>query len=80
MIPADHKRALMTEHTSRQNKLWLVSGWMDRYPWFIEWKWQGEPMRSRLLFRFGPDESFVAARSFDEDVVPTFKFGKETTT
>jgi hypothetical protein len=30
-----------------------------------------------MLFQFGPDEPWVEAKSFDEDVMPTFKFGKD---
>lgn len=65
----------MSSDTSRQNKLWLVAAWAER--WFIEWKWQGVPMRSRLAFRFSDESGFTEAQSFDEDIVPTFKFGIE---
>lgn len=83
-IPEAHRRLLMSDDTSRQNKIWLAEGWRHFRGWFIEWRWAGDPpahgsqvMRSRLQFRFGPDEEFVSARSFDEDVVPTFEFDKE---
>lgn len=72
MIPADRRHALMSTDTSRQNKLWLATAWAHAYGWFIEWRWAGHPMRSRLLFRFAPDDAFQPAASFDEDIVPTF--------
>lgn len=81
-LPSTHRHLLMTEETSRQNKLWLAAGWQFQ-GWFVEWRWAGDGpkknglMRSRLQFRFAPEEKFVDARSFDEDVMPTFKFGKE---
>lgn len=34
-------------------------------------------MRSRMAFRFEEGAPLVDAQSFDEDVVPTFKFGSE---
>jgi hypothetical protein len=74
-IPTTHRRALMSSDTSRQNKLWLVTAWHER--WFMEWRWQGEPMRSRMAFRFEPSAAFAEAQSFDEDVVPTLKFGSD---
>lgn len=77
MTLSDARRALLSKETSRQNKIWLAIAWkhFDGLP--LEWKWRGEYMRSRLCFRFGPDEPFVDAKSYDEDVVPTLKFGKE---
>jgi hypothetical protein len=76
VIPATHRHALMSSDTSRQNKLWLAIAWAGAYAWFIEWKWAGRYMRSRLCFRFAPNEAFRPAESFDEDVVPTFEFGE----
>lgn len=76
-IPPGARRALLSKETSRQNKIWLAQTWKQIDGCFIEWKWRGEFMRSRLCFRFGPEEVFVDAKSYDEDVVPTLKFGKE---
>lgn len=67
----------MTEDTSRPNKLWLAISWRHAYGWHIEWRWKADPFRSRLMFQFGPDEPFQPAKSFDEDVVPRLKSGKE---
>jgi hypothetical protein len=75
MIPSTNRNALMSSDTSRQNKLWLATAWAHAYPWFLEWKWAGRYMRSRLLFRFAPGDEFQRAESFDEDIVPTFEFG-----
>ncbi len=76
-ITPARRRALLSSETSRQNKLWLATAWQQCDGIFIEWRWRGEYMNSRLCFRFGPDEAFVDAKSYDEDVVPTLKFGKE---
>lgn len=76
-ITPQAKRALLSKDTSRQNKLWLVAGWTHFHGWFIEYKWKGVLGNSRLLFRFSENENFTEAESFDEDVLPTFKFGKE---
>lgn len=76
-IPKAHIQALMSSDTSRLNKIHLAIGWAHFNDWFIDWKWAGTPMQSRLMFRFAPEDNFVAAKSFDEDIVPTLKFGKE---
>lgn len=76
-IPQSARQVLMSDTTSRLNKIHLAIGWEHFNGWFIEWKWQGQELNSRLLFRFGPDEPFVAAKSFDEDILPNYKFGKE---
>lgn len=78
-IPEEAKKLLLTELISRLNKIHLAIGWAHFKGWFIEWKWQGEQFKSRLMFRFSPDEEFVAAKSFDEDLLPTYKFNKEKT-
>lgn len=72
------RRLILSKETSRQNKLWLMTCWRDLEGVAVEWKWRGEYMRSRLCFQFGPDEAFIEAKSYDEDVVPGLKFGKET--
>jgi hypothetical protein len=76
-LPKDKRQLLVGKHTSRQNKLWIIADWKYFQPWYVEYKWAGEPMRSRMLFQFGPNEPWVEAKSFDEDVMPTFKFGKD---
>ena len=74
--PQSHIKVLLSADTSRLNKIHLAIGWAYFRGWYIEWKWQGAPLRSRLLFRFHPEDIFVAAKSFDEDVLPTFNDGK----
>ena len=68
------RQSLLGTDTSRQNKLWLALCWVNDHDWYIKTKWEGEPMRSRLMFQFEPSGPFVRAKSFDEDIVPTFKF------
>lgn len=77
MIPSTHKTALLSKFTSRQNKLWLAIGWIHRARWFLEYRWAGAYMRSRMQFRFEPAGEWYTADSYDEDIVPTLKFGKE---
>ncbi len=59
----DLRFALLSDTTSRMNKIWLAinNG--------AEWRWQGQPRRSRLEFLV--DGQWKQARSFDEDIVPT---------
>ncbi len=78
MMPIAKRQALLSKYTSRQNKLWLVTAWKYFCPWYVEWKWAGDPFRSRMLFQFSPDGKWVEAQSFEEDLMSTYKFGKET--
>jgi hypothetical protein len=73
LLPKEFQRSLMSDGTSRHNKLWLLTGWKAVGYWF-EWKWQGEPGRSRMMFSFEPGQPFKAARSFEEDVLPMLKW------
>jgi hypothetical protein len=76
-IPDSARKALLSKDSSRQNKLWLITGWQYFKPWYIDWKWAGAPYNSRILFRFEPDGEWIKAESFDEDVLPLYKFSKE---
>lgn len=67
------RQALLGKQTSRHNKFWLVAEY-KRQGLFVEWKWAGAAWKSRLLFRFGPEENFVPSKSYEEDVVPTLKW------
>jgi hypothetical protein len=73
MIPDAHRKALLSSDTSRLNKIHLAIGWAHFHRWFIEYRWKGAFLRSRLEFRFAPEESFVQAKSFDEDVLPQYE-------
>ncbi len=66
------RQRLLTTETSRQNKIWLAitlvaDGFM------LNWRWQGEPRRSRLQFQFCSMGFWHTAGSFDEDILPTYK-------
>ena len=76
-IPIKYRQAILGEYSSRQNKIWLATTWKRFKPWYIEWKWAGEPYRSRMLFQFDLNGPWVEAKSFDEDILPKYKFGKE---
>ena len=77
MITTEAKAALLGKYTSLLNKMHLVIGWTYFKKWYIEWRWMGEPYNSRMQFRFGPEEEWVIAKSFEEDMLPKFKYGKE---
>jgi hypothetical protein len=77
-IPDAAKQALLSKYVSRLNKIHLVIGWTHFRNWYIDWKWAGNPYRSRMLFRFSPDGNWVQAESFEEDLMPTYKFGKDS--
>ena len=60
---------LLNLKTSRPNKLALFSEYQSR-GFFVERQWKGEPMRSRLLFRFWPGDRLIESKSYEEDVAP----------
>jgi len=76
-IPVANRSVLLGKHTSRLNKFHLVIGWTHFNGWYIDWKWAGAQFNSRMLFRFAPDEAWVEAKSYEEDLQSTYKFGKE---
>jgi hypothetical protein len=76
-IPISNKKVLLGKYTSRLNKLHLIIGWTHFRNWYIEWKWAGDPYRSRMMFRFDPDDNWIQAESFEEDLMLTYEFGKE---
>ena len=78
-IPDSARRALLSKYSSRRNKMHLMIGWKHFHGWYIDLKWEGEPFESRMLFRFSPEGPWVQAKSFDEDLLPTFRYGKEKT-
>lgn len=73
-ITESARKALLSKYSSRQNKLWLITGWRHFHNWYIDWKWAGEPFKSRMLFRFSPDEKWIVAKSFEDDLLPTYKY------
>jgi hypothetical protein len=77
IIPDHLRKSILSEFSSRQNKLWMVTAWQHFRPFYIEWKWAGEAFKSRMLFQFQPNGPWVEAKSFEEDVLPRYKFGKE---
>ena len=76
-IPKGAREALLSKYSSRRNKMHLFIGWTHFRNYYIDLKWEGEEFESRMLFRFSPDGPWVQAKSFDEDMLPTFKFCKE---
>jgi hypothetical protein len=67
ILPQNYQKVLLSSDNSRQNKIWLATGWQSQ-GYFIEWKWQDRPYFSRMLFKFSPDSAFKKAKSFDEDI------------
>lgn len=74
VIPSEHRETLLSKYTSRHNKIWCAIGWKHFHDWHLEWKWKGEPFRSRLMFQFEPDGDFIMAKSYEEDVWPKLKW------
>jgi hypothetical protein len=71
------RKALLSKYTSKPNKLHLIAGWTHFNNWYIDWKWAGVPYKSRMMFRFNPDDKWIIAESFEEDLLPTYKFGEQ---
>lgn len=74
-LPAHFRSVLMGTDTSKPNKLWLAIAWKSKY--YLEYKWQSEPLRSRLMFKFEVNEQFKEAKSFEEDIHSKMKSHKE---
>jgi hypothetical protein len=70
------RAALLSSETSRRNKMWLACNFKSSGG-YLYWHWKGEPYRSRLIFNFFPGDIDRVALSYDEDVLPKLKFGKE---
>lgn len=71
-LPKEFAKALMSEGTSKQNKLWLIAGWSRQYD--FQWKWHGEPITSRMMFSFDGGKTFKQAKSYEEDIWPKLKW------
>ena len=72
-LPKEFQRCLLSDGNSRHNKLWLLTGW-GAQGYDFNWRWQGEPGKSRMMFSFEPGAEFKAARSYEEDVLPTLEW------
>lgn len=75
-LPDELRHSLLSSDTSRQNKLWLVTGWIH-VGYDVDWMWVGEPMKSRMAFRFERDGKFIKAKSYDEDILTKLKDPKK---
>jgi hypothetical protein len=76
ILPSIYQKVLLSKNTSQQNKVWIATS-LKFDNWYLEWKWIGKPFRSRIQFQFIPDGVWVQAESFEEDLLPTYKFAKE---
>ncbi len=71
MTREERAKVLLSDESSRCNKMHLAAGWG------FEWRWEGEgplpsgTMRSRMLFLI--DGEWTRAKSWDEDVRPTLR-------
>jgi hypothetical protein len=70
LIPLHIRKILLGDGTSRVNKLHIAIGWQQgrKEPYYLEWKFKGDFLASRLEFKFEPEGKFVEAKSFEEDV------------
>lgn len=71
-LPQLSRFVLLSHRTSRANKLALVADYRAR-DFFVEWRWKGPALRSRLEFRFAEGNSFLSAQSYEEDIAPLLK-------
>lgn len=71
----DQIKSLTGKQTSRRNKMALLAQYVSE-GLSITWKWQGAPYESRLLISV-ESGCFVECKSYDEDVRPKLKSGKE---
>lgn len=69
VLTSARQATLIVQTNSRQNKLWLAAAWKAE-GYFVEWRWASAPGCSRLLFKFMPELSWLAARSYEDDVRP----------
>lgn len=76
-ITEKYKKILLDQYTSRFNKLHLITGWKHFHNYYIEYKWSCNPFNSRMLFQFEPDGPWIQSKSFEEDLLPTYKFGTQ---
>ena len=76
MIPEVNRKLLLGSDTSRLNKIHLATGWAHFHSWYIQWRWAGAFLRSCLEFQFTADGPWIQAKSFDEDVLPTYAGAK----
>lgn len=68
-LPTNSIFVLLNQKTSRPNKLALCAEYESR-GFFVEWRWKGAPMRSRLEIRTSPRDRFFECRSYEEDQAP----------
>ncbi len=74
LLSSNLRKELLSSGSSRQNKIWLAVGWKACDSYFVEWRWCGDYMKSRLEFQFEPGGEFIKAKSYDEDVWPKLKW------
>ena len=74
LLPKEFRKVLLSSDNSRQNKIYLAQGWTtsSHCNYYIKWKWQGLPFRSRLFFKFDIDGEYFKAKSFEEDILINF--------
>jgi hypothetical protein len=76
MISDYLRRQLVNDTISQPNKLHIVIGHRSRGH-YIEWRWAGEELRSRMSLQFEQDGPWYEVKSFEFDVRPKLKWAKE---
>lgn len=74
-LPSKIRKAILSKYTSRINKYWIIKSIQPIY--YLKYKWAGIPYNSRMLFQFEEDGDWVIAKSFEEDLWPTYKFAEK---
>ena len=75
-IPRHMRQALVHDTISHINKLHIAIG-RKSIGEYVEYKFDGDNIRSRMLFQFEPDGSWHKAKSFELDVWPNLKWAKD---
>ncbi len=71
----ERRRALLSEYSSRRNKIWMAIGW-KHCGMYLDWRYQGAEDDSRMEFQFEPDGPWVQAKSYEDDIKPNLIFNR----
>ena len=74
-IPRHMRQALVHDTISHINKLHIAIG-RKSIGEYVEYKFDGDNIRSRMLFQFEPDGLWHKAKSFELDVWPYLIWAK----
>lgn len=79
LVPESWRRVLLTDNTSKCNKVWIAVGLQSRGYW-LEWFWEPESLKgfaAPVRFRFDPKGKLVDSKSYDETYQSSFNEPKK---